>query len=66
MSGKLVASWILGSVFMLLGVWIVSNLELNLGVSEFSYAVTLILAFILFLLAGFSWISVAVATRQHH
>lgn len=65
MSAKLVLSWILGAVFMTLGVWIVSNLEVNLGVSEFSYIVAIVLAFILFLLAGFSWISVAVGTRHH-
>jgi len=65
MSVRLVVSWIVGSVFMLLALWIVSNLEVNVGVPEFNYFVTLILAFILILLAGFSWISVAVATRHH-
>jgi len=66
MSGRLIGSWILGSVFMLVAIWVVSNLKLDLGVSEFSYWVTLLLAFILVLLGGFSWISVASATRKQH
>lgn len=68
MSAQLVVSWILGSIFMLGGVWIITNLEMNLGVTESSYIVALIIAFIMFLLAGFLWISVAVGTEKqpHH
>ena len=47
MSVKLVGVWVLGGVFMLLGTWIVQNLEFNVGVSAFSYAVALLIAFLL-------------------
>jgi len=64
MSLKLVGIWVLGGVFMLLGTWIIQNLEFNVGVSSFSYAVALLIALVLFLLTGLAWISVAVATRH--
>jgi hypothetical protein len=64
MSVKLVGVWILGALFMLGGVWVVQNLELTLGVPETSYMLALAVSFVLFLLAGLSWISVAVATRK--
>jgi len=64
MSMKLVSFWILGSIFLLIGVWIIQNLEFGLGVSEYSYILAIAIAFIMFLLAGLCWISVAVATRH--
>jgi len=64
MSVKLVGVWIVGAAFMLLGVWIIQNLELNVGVSGVSYVLALLIAFVMFLLAGLAWISVAVATRH--
>ncbi|RLJ09564.1 MAG: hypothetical protein DRP15_03320 [Candidatus Aenigmatarchaeota archaeon] len=64
MSFKLIAAWIVGGFFLLAGTWIVQNLEINVGVSEWQYALALIIAFILFLAAGLCWISVAVATRH--
>jgi hypothetical protein len=64
MSVKLVGVWILGGVFMLLGTWIIQNLEFNVGVSSVSYALAILISFVLFLLAGLAWISVAVATRH--
>jgi hypothetical protein len=64
MSAKLVLVWILGGLFILGGVWIVQNLEMNVGVGEFQYGLALVIAFVLVLLAGLCWISVAVATRQ--
>jgi hypothetical protein len=64
MSAKLVLVWILGGLFILGGIWILQNLEMNLGVGEFQYALAMIIAFVLVLLAGLCWISVAVATRQ--
>jgi hypothetical protein len=60
----MVAVWILGGLFILGGAWIVQNLQLNIGVSELQYAIALIIALVLFLMAGLCWISVAVATRQ--
>ncbi|RLJ08927.1 MAG: hypothetical protein DRP13_00330 [Candidatus Aenigmatarchaeota archaeon] len=64
MTGKLVFTWIMGSFFLLAGVWIVRNLEMNIGVNEFQYLFALIIAFVLILVAGLCWISVAVATRH--
>lgn len=64
MSAKIVLAWILGGLFILGGTWIVQNLELNVGVTELQYYLALIIAFVLFLMAGLCWISVAVATRQ--
>jgi hypothetical protein len=60
----MVAVWILGGLFLLGGTWIVQNLQLDIGVSELQYAIALIIALVLFLMAGLCWISVAVATRQ--
>ena len=64
MSAKLVMAWIIGGLFLLGGVWIVQNLELNVGVGEFQYTLALLIALVLFLISGLCWISVAVATRQ--
>lgn len=64
MSTKLVFTWIVGGFFLLAGMWIIRNLEMNIGVGEVQYAFALIVAFILILLAGLCWISVAVATRH--
>jgi membrane protein DedA with SNARE-associated domain len=64
MSMKLVGSWIAGALLILAGTWIIQNLKLEVGVTELSYALALIVAFIFFLLAGLAWISVAVATRR--
>ena len=64
MSAKLVLAWIIGGMFLLGGVWITQNLELNVGVTEFQYALALVIALVLILIAGLCWISVAVATRQ--
>jgi len=64
MSVKLVGIWVLGAVALLVGTWIIQNLEFNVGVSGFSYMVAILIAFVLFLFAGLAWISVAVATRH--
>ena len=64
MSFKLVGSWVLGAAMLLAGTWIMGNLELTVGVSDYSYALAFLVAFILFLVAGLLWISVAVATRS--
>ena len=64
MSGKLIASWILGGVFFLAASWIISNLRLDVGVSEISFALAMIIALIFYLVGGLLWISVAVATRH--
>jgi hypothetical protein len=59
-----VLTWVLGALFLLGGVWIVQNLQLDAGVGEFQYGIALVVALVLFLMTGLCWISVAVATRQ--
>jgi hypothetical protein len=64
-SAKMVFTWIVGGVFLLIGTWIVQNLDFNVvGVSEVSYAMAMAVALVMFLLTGLCWISVSVATRQ--
>ena len=65
MSGKLVVTWIVGGFFMLIGCWIVNNLEMNIGVSQVSYALALLVALIFFLIAGLMWINVASGLKHH-
>jgi hypothetical protein len=65
MEVKLVVVWALGSMLLLAGTWIMSNLELTIGVTSVSYAIALLASFVLYLLAGICWISVAVATKSH-
>ena len=65
MTLKLIAAWITGGLFLLAGVWIVSNLEMTVGVSETSYILALLAALGLILASGLLWISGAVATRHH-
>ena len=62
-SAKLVGVWVLGSIFLLLGTWILNNLERTLGVSDFSYLFAMLIALVAFLVTGICWISVAAA---HH
>jgi hypothetical protein len=64
MSSKLVFSWILGGVFLLLGVWIINNLKLEIGVSELSYAIAMVVALIFILMTGLLWINVSVAVKH--
>lgn len=65
MTLKLIAAWIIGGLFLLGGVWIISNLEMTVGVSQNSYILALLAALGLILASGLLWISVAVATRHH-
>lgn len=64
MSARLVVVWVIGSIFLLAGTWIVNNLEMTIGVSPFSYTLAVLVALAMFLLTGLCWISVAVATRH--
>jgi hypothetical protein len=64
MSSKLVLSWIVGGVFLLLGIWIINNLEFGLGVSEMSYAIALLVSLIFILIAGLLWINTSVGVRN--
>ena len=65
MSAKLVLIWALGGIFLTAGICILGNLERTIGVSELSYWFAIVVSFVLFLLTGLCWISVAVATREH-
>jgi hypothetical protein len=66
MSEKLLVFWIAGAALLTFGMLILGNLQMTIGVSAFSYSVAVFIAFVLFLLAGLCWISVAVATKHHH
>ncbi|MHA2065760.1 MAG: hypothetical protein ACXABY_15390 [Candidatus Thorarchaeota archaeon] len=55
----------MGGFFMLIGVWIVNNLEMNIGVSQVSYILALIVALIFILIAGLMWINVASGLKHH-
>ena len=65
MSSKLVLSWIVGGVFLLLGVWILNNLEFGLGVNEAGYAIAVIVSLIFILMGGLLWINTSVGVRHH-
>lgn len=61
---QLILTWMAGGLFLLLGAWIVGNLELNIGVSWVSYVFALLIAFVLFLVAGLCWITVSIGVRH--
>jgi hypothetical protein len=56
--------WILGTVFLFIGALIAGNIEWVEGTTEFSFAFSALLAFVMFLIAGMCWISSAVNARQ--
>jgi CHASE2 domain-containing sensor protein len=60
---KLVSFWMLGAICMLLGSMIAGNVERTTGVNETGFSTALVISFVLFLLGGILWISVATATR---
>jgi hypothetical protein len=62
---KLILSWLVGGAFLLIGVWIINNLEFGLGVNEFGYAIAMVVSLIFILLAGLLWINTAVGVRHH-
>jgi hypothetical protein len=64
-SSGLIFSWLLGGVFLLFGVWIINNLEFGIGVSEFSYAIAMIVSLVFILIAGLLWINTSVGVRHH-
>lgn len=61
---KLIIFWILGSIAILFGSWIAGHVEQTLGVTTESYALALVVAFLLILFGGFMWIAVAVAVSE--
>ena len=64
-SAKLIFSWILGGIFLFIGVWILNNLEFGLGVSEAGYVIALVVSLIFILLGGLLWINTSVGVRHH-
>ena len=64
-TGQLILTWMAGGLFLLVGVWIVGNLEINVGVSWASYAFAMLIAFVFFLVAGLCWITVSTGVRHH-
>ena len=48
-----------------MGVWIVNNLKFGLGVSEFSYAIAIVVSLIFILMGGLLWINTSVGVRHH-
>lgn len=58
--------WIAGSFAILLGAMIAGNAELQLGVSAGGFVMAILLAFVLILLGGLLWISVATAMKKIH
>lgn len=61
---QLILTWIAGGFFLLIGIWIIGNLEINVGVSGLSYAFAMLIAFVLLLVAGLCWITVSVGVRH--
>jgi hypothetical protein len=56
--------WILGSVFFFLGSMIAGNVEWVEGTTTLSYEISILISFVLFLIAGLLWISAAVNARH--
>ena len=56
--------WILGAVFMFIGGMIAGNIEWVEGTTPFSLGFSVLLAFVMFLVAGMLWISAAVNARH--
>ena len=57
--------WIVGAVFAFLASMLAGNLEWVPGTTQISYAITVLLAIVMFLVAGMCWIS-AGANAKHH
>ncbi len=62
--GKLIVFWIAGSLAIVFGAWIAGHVETTLGVTTGSYALAIIIATLLIMFGGLSWIAVAVTVAQ--
>jgi hypothetical protein len=56
--------WIFGSILMFVAGFIAGNIEWVSGTTDFSFYGSIVLAFVLFLIAGACWISSAVNARH--
>lgn len=63
-SWKIILFWILGAGFLLTGVVIAGNTEIDFSTSFTNFAFALGIAFILILAAGLFWVSVAVTMKE--
>jgi len=61
---KMVLFWIIGSLSILIGAMIAGNVEKSLGTDDMSFTAAVFIAFILILLGGLLWITVAVAAKK--
>lgn len=61
---KMVFFWIIGSLSILIGAMIAGNVERTLGTDDQSFAAAVFIAFILIMLGGLLWITVAVAAKK--
>ncbi|MBI2972013.1 MAG: hypothetical protein HYY37_06335 [Candidatus Aenigmarchaeota archaeon] len=55
---------ILGAIFFFAGAFIAGNVEWVEGTTQSSFWLAALLAFVMFVLAGFLWVSAAVNARQ--
>ena len=65
MTFKLIISWIFGGLLITVATWILGNAEQTVGVTPASYGLAVFVAFVLILVGGLAWISVATATAKH-
>lgn len=63
-SWKIAVFWIIGALAIFLGSMIAGKLEVTLGTSDLGLLVAALVAFVLFLLGGLLWISVALAVKE--
>ena len=61
---KMVLFWVLGTVCVMAGSMVSGHLESGPGVTGTSYTFALVVAFVLFMLGGLLWISVAIAMKR--
>ena len=62
--GKLVLFWIVGALAIVFGAWIAGHVENTLGTTAGSYALAVIVAILLVMFGGLSWIAVAVTVSE--
>ena len=59
MTLKAMFFWIVGSILVLSGAWIVGNLEFTIGVGAALYGTMLAVSFVLIMMGGLCWIYVS-------
>lgn len=61
---KVATFWFLGAACALIASMIGGHAEIEVGTTPMGFAFSLMVAFILFLIAGILWISVAIAIKE--